>query len=310
MSPSPRAETAYNREMGHDHDHGEPVGISNVRVGAAAGINVGFAVVQVLVGVALGSVAVLADALHQVVDAVGLLTALTALVLLRRPATSSMTFGWGKADALGGYTSGLLLLGSIVWVLYESVKRLIDPVSVSGGGVILIGLAGIAVNGFSVYLLGSGDFLSLRAARLHLLVDLAGSVIVVVAGVVLQSTTYTWVDPVASLLISGLVLRGTWGLLRHSGAQLLDRSPLGADSNHIGDLILAQAGVNDVHHVHTRSIAPGVASVTAHVVMDGTVSLHEAQESMSMLREELADRLGIAHATIQLECHNCADANH
>ncbi len=296
--------------MGHIHDHGEPVTISNVRVGAAAGINVGFAVVQVLVGVALGSVAVLADALHQVVDAVGLLTALTALVLLRRPVTSSMTFGWGKADALGGYTSGLLLLGSIVWVLYESVKRLIDPVSVSGGGVILIGLAGIAVNGFSVYLLGSGDFLSLKAARLHLLVDLAGSVIVVVAGVVLRSTTFTWVDPVASLLISGLVLRGTWGLLRHSGAQLLDRSPLGADSNHIGDLILAQAGVNDVHHVHTRSIAPGVASVTAHVVMDGTVSLHDAQESMKMLREDLADRLGIAHATIQLECHNCADANH
>ena len=221
-----------------------------------------------------------------------------------------MTFGWGKADALGGYTSGLLLLGSIAWVAYESIKRLIDPVAVSGNGVVLIGLAGIAVNACGVYLLGGGDFMSLKAARLHLLVDLAGSAIVVVAGLILRSTTYTWVDPVASLLVNALVLRGTWNLLRHSGAQLLDQSPHGTDSVNIGDLILAQAGVHDVHHVHTRSIAPGVASVTAHVVMDGSVSLHDAQDSMNLLRDELASRLGIAHATIQLECHNCADATH
>jgi cobalt-zinc-cadmium efflux system protein len=97
----------------------------------AAGVNVGFAVVQVIVGLALGSVVVLADALHQVVDAIRLLTALIALVLLRRSATATMNYGWGKADALGRYTSGLLLLGSVVWIVYESVGRLFKPVDVA-----------------------------------------------------------------------------------------------------------------------------------------------------------------------------------
>jgi len=292
---------------GHAHSH---TAVSNTRLGVAAAVNVAFAIVQVLVGLALGSVVVLADALHQVVDAVGLLTALVALVLLRRPASNAMSYGWGKADALGGYTSGLLLLGSIAWVGYESIARLFNPVSVDGFGVVLIGMAGIVVNGASVLILGHGEHLSLKAARLHLLVDLAGSVVVVMAGLLLAGTSYTWIDPVASLLVNALVLHGTWNLLRTAGAELLDRSPEGRDSSTIGDVIRSMDEVTDVHHVHTRSIAPGVSSVTAHVVIDGGVSLHDAQEAMSAVQRQLASSLGVAHSTIQMECHNCEDATH
>lgn len=284
--------------------------MSNGRLGLAAAVNVGFAVVQVLVGLALGSVVVLADALHQVVDAVGLLTALVALVLLRRPASTAMSYGWGKSDALGGYTSGLLLVGSIAWVVYESIQRLFDPVEVDGVGVIIIGIAGIVVNGASVLILGDGDHLSLKAARLHLLVDLAGSFIVVMAGLLLSGTGYTWVDPAASLLINVLVLHGTWNLLRAASSDLLDRSPAGADTDQIGAVITSVKNVNGVHHVHTRSIAPGVASVTAHVEIDGSVSVHDAQEAMAIVQTELANHLGIAHSTIQVECHSCEDLNH
>ncbi|NNE95414.1 MAG: cation transporter, partial [Acidimicrobiales bacterium] len=148
---------------GHGHNHVSGDEVDTRRLGLAAVVNVGFAIVQVTVGLLLGSVVVLADALHQVVDAVGLVTALIALALLRRPATSEMSFGWGKADALGGYTSGLLLLASVAWVVYESVQRLFDPVDVDGRGVILIGCAGIAVNGGSVWLLGHGQQLALKA---------------------------------------------------------------------------------------------------------------------------------------------------
>ncbi len=270
----------------------------------------GFAAVQIVVGFALGSVVVLADSLHQVVDAVGLLTALAALRLLQRPPTSSMTYGWGKSDALGGYTSGLLLMGSIIWVVYESVQRLFNPVEVNGGGVILIGLAGMVVNGVSVLALGHGEHLSLKAARLHLLVDLAGSGIVVLAGLLLSGTGYLWVDPAASLVVNALVLRGTWSLLRNAGSELLDRSPTIDSRAAISDLISGSAGISDVHHVHTRSIAPGVVSVTAHVVMDGSVNLHDAQEQMHVLQDQLAEHLGISHSTIQLECHNCEDVAH
>lgn len=291
----------------HVHSHGA---VSSARLGLAAGVNVGFAIVQVIVGVALGSVVVLADALHQVVDAVGLLTALIALVLLRRPATSSMSYGWGKADALGGYTSGLLLLGSVAWVVYESIGRLIDPVEVDGGGVILIGIAGIVVNGASVLILGEGEHLSLKAARLHLLVDLAGSVVVVAAGLALAGTDYTWIDPVASLFINALVLHGTVNLLRTAGGELLDRSPISATLDQIEALLRSPDGFDDVHHVHARALGPGVISMTAHVVIDDTIDLHQAQETMHLVQLDLAERFGIEHSTIQLECHACHDVAH
>lgn len=292
---------------GHAHDHGE---VSTGRLATAAAVNVGFAIVQVIVGLALGSVVVLADALHQVVDAIGLMTALVALVLLRRPATRSMSYGWGKADALGGYTSGLLLLASIAWVAYESIERLFNPVEVDGGGVILIGIAGIVVNGASVLILGEGEHLSLKAARLHLLVDLAGSVIVVLAGLVLRGTSLTWIDPAASLLINALVLHGTYNVLRAAGGELLDRAPANANIEAIEALLLATDGFNEVHHVHTRSLGPGSASMTAHVVVDDALDLHQAQETLDDIKHQLANQFGVAHATIQLECHACEDVAH
>jgi cobalt-zinc-cadmium efflux system protein len=298
---------AEHNHAGHSHDHST---VSTTRLGLAAAVNVGFAGVQIIVGLALGSVVVLADALHQVVDAVGLLTALVALVLLRRPATSSMSYGWGKADALGGYTSALLLLASVAWILYESIERLFNPVEVDGGGVILIGIAGIIVNGASVLILGEGEHLSLKAARLHLLVDLAGSVVVVLAGVLLQGTTFTWIDPVASLLINALVLHGTYNLLRAAGGELLDRAPVGATVEQIDELLRSIEGFNEVHHVHTRSLGPGSATMTAHVVIDESLGLHDAQETMHAVQIDLAVRFGIAHSTIQLECHACQDVAH
>ena len=304
---SPAGGHTSHSHAGHSHDHRE---VSNRRLGLAAAVNVGFAVVQVIVGLALGSVVVLADALHQVVDAIGLLTALVALVLLRRPATATMSYGWGKADALGGYTSGLLLLGSIVWVVYESVERLFNPVAVDGGGVVLIGIAGVVVNGASVLILGEGEHLSLKAARLHLIVDLAGSVVVVIAGLLLQGTSYLWIDPAASLLINVLVLHGTYIVLRAAGGELLDRSPVNVSIEQIDELLRSPQGFNEAHHIHTRSLGPGAASMTAHVVIDDALGLHNAQETMHDVQDELAKRFGIAHSTIQLECHTCEDSAH
>lgn len=309
------ADHEHSHDHGHPHDHGhghahDHAGVDPSRLTLAASLNVGFAVIQVAVGLALASIAVLADALHQVVDAVGLVMALVAVRMSRRPADDSMSFGWGKADALGGYTSGLLLLASVLWIVWEAIERLQDPIDVSGGGVVAIGIAGILVNGFSLRLLGHGDHLSLEAARLHLLVDLAGSVIVVVAGAVLAGTDLTWADPVASLLINVLVLSGLVGLLRRATGELLDRSPATAGTDAVRRVLLAHDGVREVHHVHARSLGPNDMSVTAHVVLDGSLRLHDAQTQLDELQAELATRLGVHHATIQLECHECDDAAH
>ncbi len=291
------------------HDHGHPA-VSGRRLSLAAGVNVGFAVIQVAVGLYIGAVVVLADAAHQVVDAIGLITALIATGLARRGATRAMSYGWGKADALGAYTSGLLLVGSIVWIAYEAVERLRDPVEVAGAGVVAIGLAGIAVNGGSVLLLGHGGHLAVKAARLHLLIDLAGSVIVVMTGIVLVGSSAQWIDPVASLAVNALVLRGTWQLLRSASGELLDRAPVGVAPDAVERVLRRDPSVTDVHHVHSRSLGPGSTSITAHVVIDGSLTLHDAQDELERLQTRLATELDIAHATVQLECHDCHDAVH
>lgn len=294
---------------GHDHAHAHGSS-STTRLGGAAAVNVGFAVVQVAVGLALASVAVLADAAHQVVDAVGLVTALVALVLARRPATDEMSFGWGKADALGGLVSGLLLLVSVAWIVWEAIGRLSDPAEVSGAGVIAIGVAGIVVNGGSVLLVGHGHELSVKAARLHLLADLLGSVIVVATGALLAAGVWDGVDPVASLLLSALVVHATWRLLRQASDELLDRAPGSATPADVRAALADLPGIADVHHVHSRSLGGGRLSVTAHVVVDGRQSLHAAQSHIGEVSRTLAERLGVAHTTLQLECHDCDDDGH
>ena len=152
---------------GHAHGHAH----DGARLGLAAGANTLFAVVQIVVGLAIGSVVVLADAAHQAVDALGLITAFIAVRIARRPASHDWSYGFGKADALGGFVSALLLLASVGWIVIESVRRLFEPESVEGGGVIVIGLIAIAVNGAGVLLVGHGhgdEAISMRAARLQI----------------------------------------------------------------------------------------------------------------------------------------------
>ncbi len=295
----------------HDHDHHDhALDVPRGRLVGAAALNTGFAVVQIVVGLAIGSVVVLADAAHQIVDALGLLTALAAVILAARPANETMSFGWGKADALGGFVSALLLLASVVWIAYESIQRLSEPVDVSGGSVIVIGLIAIAVNGLSVLALGrQHDAISLKAARLHLLTDLAGSVIVVVAGLVLVGTTARWMDPVASLVLCLLVLRSTGSLLLAAASELLDRAPATVSAAEVKQVLLSGDAVTRVHHIHISPLGQQRTSVTAHVVIEGNFTLHEAQRQVDDLTAVLTEELPVSHVTLQIECHPCETPN-
>lgn len=293
--------------QGHAHDHSG----DGTRLGVAAGANSLFAVVQILVGLAIGSVVVLADAAHQAVDALGLITAFVAVRIARRPASGDWSYGLGKADALGGFVSALLLVVSVAWIVSESIRRLFEPESVDGGGVIVIGLIAIAVNGAGVLLVGHGhgdEAISLRAARLHLLTDLAGSVVVVLAGVLLVSTDASWIDPVASLLVSVAVLWSTWHLIRSAVGVLLDRSPVDMAALEVAALLSSHADVDVAHHVHVRSLGAGRHTASAHVVVHGETTVHRSQEIVEELGSLVHERFGIEHVTIQIECeHHCAE---
>lgn len=279
-------------------------------MGIAAVLNTAFGLVQVAAGLAIGSVVVLADAAHQAVDALGLITAYIAVRVARRPATTVWSFGFGKADALGGFVSGLLLVGSVVWIAIESVERILDPQQVSAWGIVAIGAVAIAVNGAGVLLVGhrhDDDAVSMRAARLHLLTDLAGSVVVVVSGLLLAAGGPAWIDPVSSLLLSAVVIVITLRLLGRATQVLLDRAP---DACHdIAELIRSESAIDDVHHVHVRPLGGGQRSVTAHLVLDGAVTVHDAQTLVRRVEASLRSR-EIAHTTLQLECHPCDDPEH
>jgi cobalt-zinc-cadmium efflux system protein len=300
---------------GHDHGgdgHDHHAAASAGRLSLAAVLNVGFAVIQVVVGLAIGSVVVLADAAHQAVDALGLVTAVIALRVARRPATDAWSFGFGKADALGGFVSALLLLGSVAWIVVESVKRLANPEPVDGVAVIVIGVIAIVVNGGSVLLVGhrhGEEAIAVRAARLHLITDLLGSVIVVTSGVLLAAGGPDWIDPVASLILSAAVLWTTWQILASATAILLDRTPRRLSAQDVGALLEAQPGIERVHHVHLHPLGGSRVSVTAHVVVDGERSVHDAQEIVDELRQVLVVERSITHSTLQLECHPCGDGD-
>ena len=314
VDPLPSFSMTENHRSDHPHDHSHS---SSQRLGLASAANVAFAVVQVVVGLALGSVVVLADAAHQAVDALGLVTALIALRMAKRPADEQWTYGLGKSDALGGFVSALLLVVSVVWIVWESIGRLFAPEEVDGWGVIVIGAIAIAVNGGSVLLVGhdhggeDGEgAISMRAARLHLLTDLAGSVIVVISGVLLTLGGPAWIDPAASLLLSVAVLWSTWRLILAASQLLLDRVPGRVSTSDVVETLMEEAGVDDVHHVHLRPIGGGRVSVTAHVVVDGERSVHDAQSTVEHLSSVLEERHLIGHATLQLECHDCDDGVH
>lgn len=292
----------------HDHEH------SNAplwRLVAAAVLNTGFGVVQIIVGLAIGSVVVLADAAHQAVDALGLITALIAVVVARRPASDHWTYGFGKADALGGFVSSLLLIGSIVWIVYESIGRLVTPEEVSGLGVLLIGVAAVGVNAVGVALVGGGhgdEAVSMRAARLHLLTDLAGSFLVVAAGALILAGGPEWIDPAASLALSAAVLWSTWTLIRSATGILLDRVPRDLSVPALQERLEAEPGVARVHHLHLRPLGGGRTSVSAHVIVgDCSELVHDAQGTLTVLNSILRSEYGVAHTTLQLECHACAD---
>lgn len=296
--------------MGHDHGH-TANGVSSGRLAGAAIGNVSFAVVQVVVGLAIASVAVLADAAHQVVDAVGLVTAVGSVWLVRRPAGERSTFGLGRADALGAMLSGLLLLGSVAWIAREAVERLREPADVAGVPVIIIGVIAVVVNAGSMWLVGHDeDHLSLKAARLHLLTDLGGSVVVVLTGVVLANSSITWIDPVASLLLCVAVLASTGTLLRRSVSVLLDRSPPEVELDVLTAVLADDDEVTEVHHLHVRDLGAGRTSVTAHLIVDRNLDVHDSQLLIERSATRLRDHLGVDHVTLQVECHTCAEVAH
>jgi cobalt-zinc-cadmium efflux system protein len=260
-------------------------------------------------GFAFGSLALLADAAHMATDVVALAVAYAALRITQRPPTDRHTFGFGRSEVLVAQGNGLLLFAGAVVVIVEAVRRFGDAHEVSASGVLIVGAIGLVVNVASAGALfrHAHDNMNMRGAFWHLFTDAIGSVGVIVAGAGVALYGADWLDPLVSILISVLVIAAAWGLLRDAGRVLLEAAPKNLDVGEVRGALSSEPGVEAVHHLHVWTMGSEEAALSAHVVLGGPLSLHDAQLRAGDLKRMLSARFGIEHATIEVECHACLD---
>jgi cobalt-zinc-cadmium efflux system protein len=300
--------TASGVSHGHDHGHGSARSMQRRALWLVLAANGGFLLAEVIGGIAFGSLALLADAAHMLSDVAGLVIALIAQRLLDRPATARHSFGLQRAEVLGAQANALALLAASGWIVFEAIRRIGDPADVDGGGLLVVAALGLAVNVGSAVVLrrAQGRSLNMRGAFIHMVVDAAGSVGAILTAIAVLGWNADWVDPVMSILIAALVLWSAWSLLRDTVHVLLEGTPSSVRPDDVEAALIADDDVEAVHHLHVWTIASDVPALSAHVVLNGERTLHEAQEATERLKDLLEERFGIEHATLELECHPCA----
>lgn len=281
----------------HDHAHG-----ANERsTGLAALLTGGFMIAEVIGGLASGSLALLADAGHMLTDFAALALAWFGFRLARRPASWKRTYGFDRFSVLVAFASGLSLFVIAGWIVVEAWQRLAEPVEVLGNLMLWVALAGLSVNVLALAILRSGDRgnLNIRAAALHVVGDLLASVAAICASLVIIATGWMPIDPILSVLVSLIILRSAFKVVRESGHILLEGSPRGVDVREIvDDLERGLDEVERVHHVHAWCITQERPMITLHArVRPGT----DAAAAIAAIRRRVEGKFGIAHSTIEIE---------
>jgi len=296
----------------HDHDHGHGGGHAhgmatqgiNTRMAIAVALNLIFVVIEAGFGFLSNSVALIADAGHNLSDVLGLVFAWTAMYLARRPPGARFTYGLGRSSVLAALANAVLLLlacGAIAW---EAVGRLASPPAVAAGTVMGVAASGIVINGTSAWLLHAGSHgdLNRRSAFIHMLGDAAVSVGVLLSGTLIMFSGWSRIDPIVSLLIVAAILVSTWGLLRDSLHLSLDGVPSSVNSSAVMSYLADQRGVTDVHDLHIWALSTTSVALTAHLVVPDRGADDALLDSIT---PNLKRRFHIHHATLQIERDRC-----
>jgi len=289
---------SHDSWKGHNHSHAPKNFDRSFAIGIA--LNFGFVTVEVVYGFLSNSLALLSDAGHNLSDVLALLLAWGASVWVRRTPTNRRTYGFRRSSILVAIFNALVLLVVVGGIAWEAILRFIQPEPVASGVVMLVATVGIGINGFTAWLFMSGQKqdVNIRGAYLHMVADAAISLGVVVAAVIIHFTNWLWVDPVASLLIVIVITLGTWELLRESLDLALDAVPKNIHPAEVEAYLSGLPGVATVHDLHIWSMSTTEIALTVHLVKPDAV-IDDAL--LSRISEELSDKFGIAHATVQLE---------
>lgn len=282
------------------HAHGNARARDRRLLAVALGLILSLMVAEVAAGVVAGSLALLADAGHLLTDAAALVAALAASALAGRPARGPWTFGLGRAEILAAQGNGVALLLVAALVAYSGVRRLVSPASVHGGVVLVVALAGVAVNLAATAVLARADreSLNVRGAFLHVATDLAAFAGTAVAGGLILATGWDRFDPIAGLAVAVLMIRSSWALLRESGRIFLEASPTGIDPAAVAQALAEDDDVVEVHDLHVWTVTDGFPALAAHVLVSPDVDCHGARRRLERV---LTDRFDLEHTTLQVD---------
>ena len=264
-------------------------------------LNLGFVAIEAAFGILANSTALLADAGHNLSDVIGLLIAWGAAILAKRPPSERFTYGLRGTSILAALGNAILLIFACGAIAWEAVWRFANPEPVASLTIMIVAGAGILVNSVTAWLFMSGrkTDLNIRGAYLHMAADAGVSLGVVVAGAAIMLTGWLWLDPLTSLAIVAVILWSTWGLLRDSVALALAAVPAHIDLAKVKSYLQSLPGVTRVHHVHVWAMSTNEVALTAHLVMPGG---HPGNAFYERTADELSDRFGISHPTLQIEC--------
>ena len=294
--------------MPHDHarhDHAPADFGRAFAIGVA--LNTAYVALETIFGLLSGSLALLADAGHNLSDVLGLLLAWGAAWLAKRRPTASRTYGYKRGPILASLANAVILLIAVGAIAVEAIQRLMTPEPVVTGTIIWVAAAGVLVNGGAAWLFMSGRHhdINIRGAFLHMAADAGVTVGVIVAALVIQATGWQWLDPATSLAIAAVILVGTWGLLRDSVNLAMDAVPPGIDPAEVERTLRALPGVTEVHDLHIWAMSTTETALTAHLVRPDPAHDHGLLQQAA---HEIHHRFGIAHPTLQLETADCARA--
>ncbi|WP_373705375.1 cation diffusion facilitator family transporter [Neisseria dentiae] len=284
----------------HDHSH-----TSNKKVLRFSLLLIGsFMLIEAVAGWLTNSLALLSDAGHMFSDAAAIALSLAAFRFGERPADSKRSFGYQRFEIIAAAVNGITLLLIAAWIVIEAVLRLLNPPEISGASMLAVATIGLLVNVVVAwYMLKNSDTegnINMRAAYLHVLGDLLGSIGAIVAGVLVLAFGWIWADPAVSVLIALLIGRSGWGVTKNSLHILMEGTPSGTDMDQVAADIRNVEGVAGVHDIHAWTITSRKHALSCHIVVDGALNVAEAYQ-ITQAVEAAVQRHGIAHVTVQTE---------
>lgn len=270
-------------------------------------LNLIFVIAEFTAGYISRSVGLMSDAGHNLSDVASMALALMACILATRHATGKYTYGYKKSTILVSVANAIILIAAVGVIIFESIEKIVRPVEVEGEWIIIVAGIGVIINGFTTWLFNrdKGRDLNIKATYMHMLADTLVSIGVIVSGVIIKFTGWNIIDPIIGMVIAAIILYSTWDILKDSIRLALDGTPEQFDVENIERQMEAEAGVEEVHHIHIWAISTTEYALTAHVVISDIGNMHLIKERLKALLVSI----GIAHSTLEFEdkAHHCND---